>query len=375
MKKLKPVRLFIMMYIGFLLGGTIAPSYVKATSETTNSSVAETTDSESTFGGFSYNNILPENQRDTGVSYFDLRMVPGQQQVVQIELINYASAPRTMLVDLNGAKSTSTGVIEYANPDIANDPSLQYDFADIVTGPESIVMPANGTVMLELNIQMPESSFDGMIAGGIQLRFEPDEDSASAGIINNEYAYVIGMTLTETDTVVSPELALNSVAPGLSVGQNAILVNLSNIEAAFLNDLIMDVQITPANADQVLYDTKVSGMRMAPNSFMEFPVSMNGEAMEAGDYRAIIVATAGDRTWRWEENFTITSAEADQFNQADASLSTEAGINWVLVLLIAGGIIIVGLVIFVIVRTVRQNKKNGRNKQGNSAKNKKKARK
>ncbi|WP_265459252.1 DUF916 and DUF3324 domain-containing protein [Enterococcus sp. HY326] len=374
----KSVYLLVIMYIMLFLGGTVAPGSVFAASDTTSSTATETSESGSTYGGFSYNNILPENQRDTGVSYFDLRMEPGQQQTVQIELVNYATVPRTMLVSLNGAKSTSTGVIEYANPDIANDPSLKYDFKDIVTGPESIEMPASGSVMLELNIQMPESSYDGVISGGIQLRFQDDADgegAQSAGVITNEYAYVIGMTLTETDTVVSPELALNSVAAGLSNYRNAVLVNLSNTEAAFLNDLVLDVQITTANSDQVLFDSKVSGMRMAPNSFMEFPVSMNGETMEAGDYRAIIVATAGDRSWNWEENFSITSEEADQFNQADVSLSAEEGINWLLVLLIAGGIIIVGLIIFVIIHALRKKKQQTSRDKGNSSKNKKKARK
>ena len=206
--------------------------------------------------GFSYKVIQPENQRNTEVGYFDLRMTPGQQQVVQIELSNPGEVDLTVDVALNGTKTNGNGVVENGPTTIDNDKSLKYDFAELVTGPESVVVPAGQTVPLELTITMPEATYDGVISGGIQLKKAVDKEARKnqTGVIN-EYAFLVGMLLTETDTPVEPDLALNSVYVGMNNYRNSVFINFSNIEASYLEGLTLEAQIMMADSDTVLYDT------------------------------------------------------------------------------------------------------------------------
>ncbi|MEI5990139.1 DUF916 and DUF3324 domain-containing protein [Enterococcus crotali] len=308
--------------------------------------------------GYTYKVNKPENQINQEVGYFDLRMKPSQKQTVSIDLTNESDKEVVALVSLNGAKTSGNGVIEYGSVAIDNDKSLKYDFTDLVKGPEKVVLPAKTTVPLKLDITMPEATFDGVISGGIQLKAEVDEKERAKqkGVIN-EYAYMVGMILSETDTVVEPELKFNSVSAGLSNYRNSIFINFSNIEATYLEDLTMDVQITKKDSEAVLYDAKKADMRVAPNSMVDFPVSMNGEKMIPGDYKAYVVASAKDRKWTWEEEFTITDEDADKYNDQDVNLVQEQGINWKLIAVIFGGVVAVALVIFVIVRFGLKSKK------------------
>jgi hypothetical protein len=128
------------------------------------------------------------------------------------------------------------------------------------------------------------------------------------------------------------------------------------VQAAYLNDLTVEVQIMSKDSDTVLYDTKKASMRVGPNNMVDFPVSMNGEKMVPGDYRAKIVAVSGERSWNWEQEFTISDEEADKYNTQDVELIQEQGINWMLVGIVAGGMLIVVLLIFIIVRIVNKKK-------------------
>ncbi|OJG99291.1 hypothetical protein RV18_GL001359 [Enterococcus termitis] len=285
-------------------------------------------------------------------------MKEGQKQTVTIDLTNESDKEIPVTVSLNGAKTNGNGVIEYGPTAIDNDKSLKYDFADIVKAPEEITIPAKSTVPLNLDITMPATSYDGVISGGIQLKQKVDEKAKAkqSGVIN-EYAFLIGMILSETDTVVEPNLELNKVSAGLNNFRNSVFVNFSNVEPAYLEGLTMDVQISQKGSDAVLYDTKKADMRVAPNSLVDFPVSMNGEKMVPGDYKAHIVASTESKKWEWDEEFTITDEEADKYNKQDVDLTQEQGINWLIVGMIVGGVVLLVLIIFIIVRLMNKGKK------------------
>ena len=307
--------------------------------------------------GFTYKVVKPENQRSS-VGYYDLRMNAGQKQTVTIELANGSDEEITIGVSLNGAKTNGNGVIEYGPSAIEKDKSLKYDFVDVVKGPKEVVIPPKKMVPLELEITMPESDFDGFIAGGIQLKQQVKEDknAKKQGGVTNEYAYIVGVLLSENDTKIEPDLALNKVYAGLANYRNAVFVNFSNVKPEYLENMTVDAQVMKKGSEEVLYDTKKAGMRMAPNSMIDFPIEMNGDRMEPGDYTAHILVTADDKKWEWTEDFTITDEEADKFNGQDVTLTQERGIDWKLIAMIVGGVIAVVVVIFLIVRTVQKKK-------------------
>lgn len=323
--------------------------------------------------GFTYQLKFPENQLEENIGYYSLKMKPSDHQMLNIALINPGKKKVTIDVGINGAKTNQNGVLEYGNSSIENDASLKFDFADIVTGPKSVDLEPGETKDLELEIQMPETGFDGSIAGGIQLMRKNNDDAPEKGgsKIINEYAYVIAVLLQETDQVLSPELELNEVKADQDNARNTIFINFSNIVATYLDDMTVEVQINEKGKETVLYERKQTAMRMAPNSFIKFPVSMNGEKMKAGKYEAkILVSGSEDKKWSWTKEFEITQKDADKFNERDVGLVQEKGLDWQLIGLVAAGVIGIIIVIFslLIFNRKRKEKRRKLNRTGKKGK-------
>lgn len=339
MKKRIKLGLFLCLYIVVLLGFS-TPAYANLQ--------------------FTYEAVKPENQQGE-FEYFNLLMQPSQKQTVEVLLSNRADEEQTIEVGLNGAKTNSNGVLEFGPSAIKNDASLKYDFKDLVKGPKEITLAPKETQPLKIEITMPQASYDGKIVGGIHLKSKPskkeeEENKKATGVIN-EYAFVIGMVLSESDTVIKPELKLNSVYAGLANYRNSIFANFSNTSADFVNNMTVEMEVTKKGSEAVLYDIKRADMRMAPNSMIDFPLEMNGDQMEAGDYKAHIVVTSGEEKWTWDKSFKITNEEADKYNAQDVTLIQERGIDWKLIALIAGGVFVAFLAIFFTVRTLNKKKK------------------
>lgn len=364
MKKQVKFGLISLLYIIGLLTAFVTPAFAEDS----------TTDSGAALTGFSYEVILPENQHNPNVGYYDLRMTPGKKQTIQMKMNNTSDKEVTILVDLNGAKTNSNGVIEYGKSEIKDDASLKYKFTDIVKAPTEMKLPPNSVEMLDIEITMPDSSFEGYISGAVTLE-EKDannpDSKTSQGMIKNRFVYQTGIQLSEADSDnLKPDLKLNKVYPELNNYRNAIFVNFSNITPVYINDMTVDVQITKKGSEEVLYDTKKSKMRMAPNTLIDFPVTMNGEKMNPGNYRAkVLVTTLAGGRWQWDQEFKITDEEADKFNEQDLTLVQSSGINWKLIALIIGIALLLILIIFMIVRTI--NKKKKANKKGQKSKKKK----
>lgn len=309
--------------------------------------------------GFTYSITFPDNQVDKELGYYQLKMTPGQHQKLTIALSNPSDEKVTIDVKVNGAKTNQNGVIEYGESTIKNDPSLKFDFTELVKAPESVDLAPGETKNLELTIDMPETSYDGVIAGGVQLMRAGQTNAATDGggsKIINQYAYVIGMVLQETETKIDPDLTLNNVKAGQSNYRNAIFVNFSNVMAAYLNNMTVEVQITEKGKETVLYERKQTAMRMAPNSFIDFPVSMNGERMVPGDYEADILVTSGKKKWTWKKEFKITDEDANKFNERDVGLVQEKGLDWKLILLIVAAFLILIILLFILLRFLRKKK-------------------
>ncbi|MDA9472807.1 DUF916 and DUF3324 domain-containing protein [Enterococcus sp. 5H] len=309
--------------------------------------------------GFTYSLNFPDNQMEENIGYYKLKMSKGQEQTVKITVTNPSTEKLTINVGLNGAVTNQNGVIEYGDSDIENDASLKFDFEDLVSGPESIDLEAGETKTLDLKIKMPETSTEGVIAGGIQLMKADQDDNVSeegGSRIINQYAYVIGLLLQESEEELSPDLNLNSVFAGQNNYRNTIFIDFSNIIPAFLNDMTVETQINAKGNDAVLYERKQTAMRMAPNSFIQFPVSMNGERMVSGTYVANILVTSGDQKWAWTEEFEITQEDADKFNERDVGLVQEKGLNWQLIALIVGAVLLLIGIIFGLMTYLRKKK-------------------
>ncbi|MHC5372562.1 DUF916 and DUF3324 domain-containing protein [Enterococcus sp. LJL120] len=315
--------------------------------------------STSSGGGFTYVIQEPENQINTDSGYFNLMMTPSQQQTLIVTLSNPTEETVTVNLELNGAKTNRNGVVEYANSEIENDDSLPFSFTDLVTGPSSVELAPGETQDVEINVQMPETSFEGVILGGLQLTMADDDSdtsTAEGAVVVNRYAYVVAISLQESDiTGLLPEMSWNGAYAGQANYRNSIFINFSNIKGKLVSGMTIQAQISQQGSGEVLYESRSTSLQMAPYSFIEYPVSMGGDPMTAGMYTAHVLVYVGDQTWEFTEDFEITVEEADQFNERDVGLTQERGLDWQLIAMIVGGFVLAVILVFLVVRQIRKN--------------------
>jgi len=260
---------------------------------------------------------LPENQLNKNLSYFDLKMSPGNKQTITITVSNTSDRKMELMIETNTATTNQNGVIDYSKADSKKDSSLKYAFSDLISPSQKVILEANETKTLPFTIKMPEKSLDGVILGGFYIYevIQEDKKTSDKSVqINNEFSYVIGVKLTETNKLVTPELQLNKVKPELLNYRNAVTANLQNIKPVIINNLTVDARITKEGEKKVLHQTKKQSLSMAPNSNFDFPISWDNQEFEPGKYHLYITATAGKETWEFDKMFEIKDSAAEKLN-------------------------------------------------------------
>lgn len=306
---------------------------------------------------FSVQAEIPKNQVDKTKSYFDLKMQPGQEQDLVVNMRNDTAKPITVNVLPNTATTNDNGIVAY-NEQKKNDQSLKIPFKDIATTDKEVTVPAKSSQSIKVKVKMPKASFDGTVLGGIYFSekvADTKTKSSETSQIVNRYAYVIGVKLTETDKKVKPDLHLKSVKPSQVNYRNVVNANIQNDQAAILTDLTISGKIYEKGDSKVLYQAKRDKLRMAPNSNFNFGISLNSKTFKPGRYTFKGTAKSGQQHWRFQKDFEIKSAEANKYNKKDVSIEQ----NHTNLYLIAGaGIVLILIIIIVILmRKLRDNKK------------------
>ncbi len=311
--------------------------------------------SEFNFGVYT---VIPDNQIDKQKSYFNLKMEPNQKQTLTIQLKNDTEEDVVIEPIIHSATTNINGVVEYGPTSAERDSSLPYELGDLIQTEKEITIPAKGSKDLQLNVTMPEEEFDGILAGGITLEEKKTtskntEETTKGVSIENKYAYVVGITLQETDEIVKQDLQLHEVKVGQVNARNVINATLQNPTATYLNRFEVDAEVTKKGKTEVLYKSEKQDMQMAPNSNFEYPISLNGEKFKSGTYTLHVKAKSSKESWEFEKDFTIKGEEVKQFNATDVSIEGPNYLAYLVGLLI---LLVAGLLLFIFYSKKKQKK-------------------
>ncbi|MHC9000178.1 DUF916 and DUF3324 domain-containing protein [Enterococcus bulliens] len=325
---------------------------------------------------FAVNPVIPDNQLDKEKSYFDLKLSPSQKQTLKVQLKNDTDKAVTIEASINSATTNLNGVVEYSQNAIKPDESLKYNLKDYATIEKEINLPAKSVVEVPVALTMPSEAFDGVMAGGITFKEKQAETKAASeekGLaIKNEYSYVIALLMRENETVVEPKLNLLDVAANQVNARNVIEMTLQNPVSRYLNQLKLVGEITNKDNPEIKYSIDVQGLQMAPNSNFSYPVSLNGQKLEPGNYHlhlmaygnksdegTVSVAGKDGKTltflnqWEFDKDFSISGELAKQYNKQDVTIEENdtSWLYWVIGLLL---LIIALLIIFLIWKRKKQ---------------------
>ncbi|EHQ9041165.1 DUF916 and DUF3324 domain-containing protein [Enterococcus faecalis] len=306
---------------------------------------------------FSVQAVIPENQVDKGKTYFDLKMNPDQKQDLSITMKNDTSKDVTVEIGIHTATTNDNGIADYSGNTEEKDSTLKYDLSDLIEIEKEMTIPAKGEKTVTAHLKMPKETFDGVLLGGftfIEKESVDNKEVQEGAQIVNKYAYTIGIQLQETDKVIEPELVLKNVKAGQINFRNVLQANIQNKEAAIIKNLTVDGKIFKKKGKEALYEAKRADLRIAPNSNFNYNISLENEAFKPGTYVFKGVATAGEKEWKFEKEFTIKNEVAKELNNTAVNLDKDyssyiyLGVGLLVIILI--------LIILYLLKKVKSNK-------------------
>jgi len=265
---------------------------------------------------FSVKAIIPSNQINKNLTYFDLKMQPDEKQNLTVTIFNNTNEEIKIGMELTSASTNGNGLIDYTS-NSTPDETLKTPLTQVASLPENtITVSANDSKNVIIQLDMPDTSFVGVILGGIILK-EIDNDNSSnfEGLtLKNEYSYIIGVKLTENEQDVAPELALKSVKPSLINYRTAVVADIQNTQPTIIKGMQVTGEIYKNNETTIFKSSSNNIVDMAPNSTYAFPIDWKNQKLDPGDYRLHLTAVDGENKWEWDEVFTINKSSANQTN-------------------------------------------------------------
>lgn len=274
---------------------------------------------------FTVRAIIPDNQIDKSETYFDLLMEPGQSQTLSVDVINNSKEELTVDVTLSAASTNRNGLIEY-QVKVEPDETLKVPFDTIAKAVNEVKVAPGSTQKVDVTVTMPTGQFDGVVLGGIVFTRRENNGATSGVSINNQFSYVIGVKLSETDKEILPDFRIKSIEPTLVNYRKAVSVNIHNPVPLIIKNANVTANIYKKNEATPLFSINKNGIDMAPNSVFPLPVEWEGKNMDPGEYRLKLKLTHDSKVWEWDQNFTIDSEKANEINK-DA-LDKSVKVNW-----------------------------------------------
>ncbi|MFS1021107.1 DUF916 and DUF3324 domain-containing protein [Enterococcus casseliflavus] len=296
---------------------------------------------------------FPESQIEGSNSYFDLNLGVGETETLALKLQNASREAIQVQVTPHTAYTNVHGVVEYGKDAQEPDSSLTYSLDELIDPSGIIELAGNETKTITVPLHMPEELFEGFLAGGLRITEVKEEQeettSNEEGVaVKNEFAYVIGVVVSNSRDSVQPDLDLLDVFADQLNYRNVISATIQNFTPTFVNRMAVEATVQRVGEDEVLYEASEEMMQMAPNSHFDFPISLEGDRFQSGDYVLNLKATSGEEEWSWKRTFTIEADEARSLNRADVTIDTS--LNWWMIGSIVLGILLLGVILYLLIQ-------------------------
>lgn len=315
--------------------------------------------------GYSVQSIQSDKQVKASLkqSYFDLKLDAKEKETISVKIFNSSDKALKIRNAVYTASTNDNGQLEYAK-ELAKkniDKSMKYPLASLtkLDSGSVVTVPAKGSKIVKATITMPKDSFNGVLLGSRyfeKVDNSTKETSNKKGIsISNAYSYAIGIKILEKKTV-EPNMNLLSVKAGMRNYRKGVFPVFQNDKAVIIPKLTIKSEIMKKGSTDVLENTTLKNLSMAPNSNFKFPMLYDKGQLEAGDYTLKAVATSGKNTWKFNKNFTITNDDASKYNK-DAIGDPQKATNPLWYVALGLGLAILVILIFLLIKRYVDKKK------------------
>lgn len=257
--------------------------------------------------GYAVRAVLPANQLDAAAMSFDLKVTPGQQQTLEVIVMNRENEAIEVSMEANTAFTNDNGVIEFSYTEERDD-SMAVDFKQIATPVETVIqVPANGEATAAFLLRVPEEPFEGVIYGGFLFtKLGQGENTEGGGMsIRNIYRYAIGVRLRESEAEIAPAFEL----AGTELGQSEappLLLYLRNPQPVVARGITLNARVYPQGGSEPVAAFTRENIEMAPQSSMRCTLYFEDNVrLERGEYRVQTELAFDGETWQFESSLSV----------------------------------------------------------------------
>lgn len=301
--------------------------------------------------------VIPQNQVDSNKSYFDLKMLPEEEQELQVKLVNPEDSPISVSINAINATTTEEGMIDYTVKGI-KDKTLVYPFESLVKVLETTIsLQPYETKIARFQLKMPKERYDGVIVGGVRFtKNSPESETKSKNVtIQQRFHYVVGVVLNETDTSVLPDYEMDdvNVAKSKQGKRMSVIHSIRNKNSAISKKMALKFVIRKKGEETPLIKLEKEALEMAPNSVMDFPVPIKRQ-LQPGKYISKTLLNQEGKKWAFENEFEITREQAKAINAENKEEKVVSKVPMWLIL------VMILLVLLVLIQTYilwRRNRK------------------
>ncbi|MGM0219433.1 DUF916 and DUF3324 domain-containing protein [Enterococcus sp. AZ126] len=286
--------------------------------------------------GFYVTPVIPENQLENTVDYFNIGVPAAMDQTLEVVIVNESSEPKKLQLVLLDGMTTKDGTISY-DKDHTYDESQRYRMSKIAKLEQNeVTVEPNSSATAKIQLKYDISDFFGTILGAINVS-EKEEDSAQVGV-NNSFAYNIPIKVRVAEESNENELNYKGVKLNAEKTKQTLDVTFQNPNPTILRNLNLSFNVyKKEKPSDSLWSSEMKEVELAPNSLFSPELSLIDSKLKAGKYVLKIVAKSDVIDRSWESDFTISAAEEQSMNEGVEILS-ESNQWW----LIIGAILVLG---------------------------------
>jgi hypothetical protein len=257
--------------------------------------------------------IIPDNQLNKSVSYFDLLVQPDQTQLLKIEVANSSNKEIKVSVKPHTARTTRNGTVDYSGMDLKSTSNLPFSFEEVTSKEKIVTIAPRSKEIVEFSVKIPAKKFRGVVLGGFYIHeIKPKAATTeNKGIqIRNEFSLVIGCQLRMSEISTNKNFSLNDVYIDNYGGYFSVISSIHNVSAELVSFYSLKGEITDKNNKSVLKFSKDS-FSMAPNSICDLPEKVDTKKLPSGTYQMQMTILSRDKSksWKLTKNFEVKSSE------------------------------------------------------------------
>lgn len=313
------------------------------------------------YSDFTVTPIFTENQIGTDLEYrgyFDVMLAPGESDSLKLEIKNTGNSPMTVHIDKTNALTRANGEADYTQNEMPSDyiPTTMESMLTIQNN--DVVVNANESVVINIDLQMPKDSFDGVILGGLAITATHETDKPkeqnSVGV-NSSVKYLVAVQARNNTNEVKPNLRSGEAGVKHHQMMPAYFVTIENAVGLNMSNVSISGDIKQKSDGKVVAKVDETNRSILPFSSFDvmFKPVVDNQKITAQLYTYDLTIEAGDETWHFNDEIQVG---AETIKDINATVKTDNKVIYIYVGLAVLVIVNVGLV-YIIIKQLKSKKK------------------